>query len=120
VAVHPDGLVDKLYNLWNRNPVQVKAGYLSSGAKSDVPAAPTLGQLLIGPCDLRVGLRSHFRQLADERDEVPDRIVIQRFAPRGHCTHLDTVFNDPKRSLFRLHLPLCEVGRVRIKTGSNV
>ena len=42
VAVHPDGLVDKLYNLWNRNPMQVKASYLSSGGKSDVPAAPTL------------------------------------------------------------------------------
>jgi len=42
VTVHPDGLVDKLYNLWNRNPMQVKASYLSSGGKSDVPAAPTL------------------------------------------------------------------------------
>jgi 3',5'-cyclic-AMP phosphodiesterase len=42
VTVHPDGLVDKLYNLWNRNPMQVKAGYLSSGGKSDVPVAPTL------------------------------------------------------------------------------
>jgi 3',5'-cyclic-AMP phosphodiesterase len=42
VTVHPDGLVDKLYNLWNRNPMQVKASYLSSGGKNDVPAAPTL------------------------------------------------------------------------------
>ena len=42
VAVHPDGLVDKLYNLWNRNPMQVKASYLSSGGKSDIPVAPTL------------------------------------------------------------------------------
>ena len=42
VIVHPDGLVDKLYNLWNRNPMQVKASYLSSGGKNDVPAAPTL------------------------------------------------------------------------------
>jgi hypothetical protein len=40
--VHPDGLVDKLYSLWNRNPMQVKASYLSSGGKSDVPVAPTL------------------------------------------------------------------------------
>ena len=37
-----DGLVDQLYNLWNRNPMQVKASYLSSGGKSDVPVAPTL------------------------------------------------------------------------------
>ncbi len=41
-AVHPDGLVDKLYSLWNRNPMQVKASYLSSGGKSDIPATPTL------------------------------------------------------------------------------
>jgi Icc protein len=41
-TVHPDGLVDKLYNLWNRNPTQVKANYLSSGGKSDIPAAPKL------------------------------------------------------------------------------
>jgi Icc protein len=42
VAVHPDGLVDKLYSLWNRNPMQVKASYLSSGGKSGIPVAPTL------------------------------------------------------------------------------
>jgi Icc protein len=42
VMVHPDGLVDKAYNLWNRNPMQVKASYLSSNGKSDVPAPPTL------------------------------------------------------------------------------
>ncbi len=42
VTVHPDGLVDKLYNLWNRNPMQVKASYLSSAGKSDIPTAPTL------------------------------------------------------------------------------
>ena len=41
-TVHPDGLVDKLYNLWNRNPTQVKASYLSSDGKGDVPAAPKL------------------------------------------------------------------------------
>ena len=41
-TVHPDGLVDKLYNLWNRNPTQVKASYLSSGGKSDIPASPKL------------------------------------------------------------------------------
>jgi Icc protein len=39
--VHPDGLVDKLYNLWNRNPTQVQAAYLSSGGKRAVPPKPT-------------------------------------------------------------------------------
>jgi hypothetical protein len=42
INVHPNGLVDMLYNLWNRNPMQVKASYLSSGGKSDMPVAPTL------------------------------------------------------------------------------
>ena len=42
VMVHPDGLVDKLYSLWNRNPIQVKASYLSSNGKTDAPLAPTL------------------------------------------------------------------------------
>ena len=45
--MHPDGLVDKLYSLWNRNPMQVKASYLSSGGKSDRPGHPHAGQLLI-------------------------------------------------------------------------
>jgi hypothetical protein len=35
-------LVDKLYSLWNRNPMQVKASYLRGGTKQDAPALPTL------------------------------------------------------------------------------
>jgi len=42
ITVHPDGMVDMLYNLWNRNPMQVKASYLSSGGKNDRPVAPAL------------------------------------------------------------------------------
>jgi len=42
VRVHPDGLVDKVYNLWNRNPVQVSAAYVTSGGKQDPPAKPNL------------------------------------------------------------------------------
>ena len=41
-TVHPDGLVDKLYSLWNRNPMQVKASYLSTSGKQDAPTTPTL------------------------------------------------------------------------------
>ena len=40
--MHPDGLVDKVYNLWNRNPVQVSATYMTSGGKKDPPAKPNL------------------------------------------------------------------------------
>ncbi len=36
------GLVDKLYNLWDRNPVTVKASYVGSGGKQDRPPAPKL------------------------------------------------------------------------------
>jgi len=35
-----DGLVDKIYNLWDRNPVTVKASYLRSRGKEDRPPAP--------------------------------------------------------------------------------
>jgi 3',5'-cyclic-AMP phosphodiesterase len=42
VRVHPDGLVDKVYNLWNRDPVQVSSTYMSSGGKKDPPGKPNL------------------------------------------------------------------------------
>jgi hypothetical protein len=35
--VRADGLVDKFYNLWDRNPVTVKASYLRSHGKVDRP-----------------------------------------------------------------------------------
>lgn len=35
-----DGLVDTIYNLWDRNPVSVKASYLTSRGKVDRPPAP--------------------------------------------------------------------------------
>lgn len=40
--VHPDGLVDKLYNLWNRNPLEVKSAYLVSNGRLARPAEPNL------------------------------------------------------------------------------
>jgi len=40
--VHPDGLVDKVYNLWNRNPVRVAGTYVASGGKKNAPPAPKL------------------------------------------------------------------------------
>ncbi|KFE70694.1 metallophosphoesterase family protein [Hyalangium minutum] len=36
------GLVDKLYNLWDRNPVTVKSSYLASSGKQDRPPASKL------------------------------------------------------------------------------
>jgi 3',5'-cyclic AMP phosphodiesterase CpdA len=37
-TVHPDGLADKVYNLWNRNPMTIPSTYLQSrGAKSRPP-----------------------------------------------------------------------------------
>ena len=43
VLVHPDGLVDKVYKLWNRNPMTVSRTYLNSNGKKDAPAAPNAG-----------------------------------------------------------------------------
>ena len=42
VQVHADGLVDKIYNLWNRNPVTVTRAYTASNGTKDKPAAPLL------------------------------------------------------------------------------
>lgn len=36
------GLVDKVYNLWNRNPVTVRSGYLVSNGAQERPPATTL------------------------------------------------------------------------------
>lgn len=40
VFVHPDGMVDKLYKLWNRNPIQVTRTYMASGGTQDRPKKP--------------------------------------------------------------------------------
>ncbi len=40
LQVRADGLVDKVYNLWDRNPISVKADYLTSHGKIDRPPAP--------------------------------------------------------------------------------
>jgi len=40
VLVHPDGLVDKVYALWNRNPITVAKGYTASWGKECVPPKP--------------------------------------------------------------------------------
>ncbi len=42
VEVHPDGLVDKVYNLWNRNPMTITRTYMSSRGAKDRPATPKL------------------------------------------------------------------------------
>ncbi len=41
-AVSADGLVDKVYNLWNRNPIEVTSGYLASNGVKSVPAMPNM------------------------------------------------------------------------------
>ena len=40
--VHADGLIDKVYNLWNRNPVTVSREYLTSHGKTAIPTTPNL------------------------------------------------------------------------------
>ena len=41
VEVLTDGLVNKIYSLWDRNPITVRASYLQSMGKVDRPPAPT-------------------------------------------------------------------------------
>lgn len=42
LEVNADGLVDAVYNLWDRNPMTVSASYLKSGGKNNLPAATSL------------------------------------------------------------------------------
>jgi 3',5'-cyclic-AMP phosphodiesterase len=38
--VHPDGMVDAIYNLWNRNPVTVSRTYMTTSGRQDKPTVP--------------------------------------------------------------------------------
>jgi 3',5'-cyclic-AMP phosphodiesterase len=42
VEVSADGLVDKVYNLWNRNPIEVSSAYLKANGQKDQPPKPKL------------------------------------------------------------------------------
>jgi 3',5'-cyclic AMP phosphodiesterase CpdA len=42
IDVQANGMVDALYNLWNRNPIQVSAAYVSSNGTQNPPAPATL------------------------------------------------------------------------------
>ncbi|MCA8953433.1 MAG: metallophosphoesterase [Planctomycetes bacterium] len=42
IDVHADGLVDKIYRLWNRNPVTVSREYMMSFGKTDKPGRANL------------------------------------------------------------------------------
>lgn len=42
LTVHPDALIDKLYNLWNRNPMTIPRSYLASKGAKDKPKQPPL------------------------------------------------------------------------------
>lgn len=38
--MHPDGLIDKVYNLWNRNPVTITKKYTATNGRFDKPKVP--------------------------------------------------------------------------------
>jgi Icc protein len=42
LQVLTSGLIDKVYNLWNRNPITIKSSYLVSNGVADRPPATTL------------------------------------------------------------------------------
>jgi predicted MPP superfamily phosphohydrolase len=43
IAVSAAGLVDKMYNLWNRNPMNVTSAYLQSRGRKDASPKPNAG-----------------------------------------------------------------------------
>ncbi|MDO4550146.1 MAG: metallophosphoesterase [Planctomycetia bacterium] len=42
MMISADGLVDKIYNMWNRKPILVSAAFLNSDGKEDRPPRPNL------------------------------------------------------------------------------
>jgi len=42
VRVQTDGLVEKVYNLWNRNPMTITSSYMTSKGSRSKPAQPGL------------------------------------------------------------------------------
>jgi Icc protein len=42
LTVHPDALIDKLYSLWNRNPISIPRNYLASKGQKDRPKVAAL------------------------------------------------------------------------------
>ncbi|MCB9587833.1 MAG: metallophosphoesterase [Polyangiaceae bacterium] len=42
VTMHPDGMADMVYNLWNRNPVTISKKYMATNGKQAKPAKPKL------------------------------------------------------------------------------
>jgi hypothetical protein len=40
IAPQADGLVDMVYNLWNRNPVTIKSAYTASWGREAKPPTP--------------------------------------------------------------------------------
>ncbi len=43
IVVHPGAVVDKLYNLWNRNPMTVTSAYLASAGRKQASPKPNAG-----------------------------------------------------------------------------
>ena len=43
VHVHSDGLIDKIYNLWNRKPITVAKDYTASWGSQSIPLKPNRG-----------------------------------------------------------------------------
>jgi len=42
VQVNAAGLCDKVYNLWNRNPIEITSGYVGSNGAKDRPPQPNM------------------------------------------------------------------------------
>src|SRR4051794_18518590 len=65
-------------------------------------------------------LGRHVRQRSDERDHVPDEIVVVRLAPGRHRTELHSVLDDPELLCGGAAIRLGELGSGWIQTPAQL
>ena len=59
-------------------------------------------------------------QLLEERHHGPDPLIVVRLAPRRHSAHFHSVFDDPERLRRIRAFHLCQIGRLRIQSLSDL
>jgi hypothetical protein len=58
------------------------------------------------------------RQLIDESDHAPDRIVVMGQSPSRHTAHFDAMLGDPECRP-GVHLMCRQIRRLRVKAGAD-
>ena len=86
VRVHPDGLIDKVYSFWNRNPVTVSRTYLASWGRERCAAETEPGRLLKPNTELNH--EKHVNPLRSARLPAAGRVPCRMFRAR-HAVQVD-------------------------------